>query len=277
MNQSCTDNNIINGKQVNTNVFSSSMKDISESVYDVFRVKSGCPIFLDKHIDRLLSSAKILGKEINTSKAEIFEQIQKLIDINTQTEGNIKLTYDLINKDYYITYIEHKYPTEDDYKTGIKTKLFFGSRENAKAKSLNKEFKQKTINFIEKNKIHEAILVDKNNNICEGSRSNIFFIKDNILYTPKTDKILSGISRQNIISICKNNNIEIQEINININTIETYQSAFISGTSPLILGIREINTSKFNTSNDLLVSLRKKYIELIYEDIEKYKKLHNKD
>ena len=58
----------------------------------------------------------------------------------------------------------------------------------------------------------ESILLDHNNNITEGTISNIFIIKNNQLKTPRVNKfVLSGITRQAILDICRENSISFME------------------------------------------------------------------
>jgi len=272
MKKFCNKFHNINGTLVNSDIFDDNIKKIGKSVYDVFRVKSRCPIFINDHIARLYMSAQLINEKINLKKETILKEIDLLIEKNNNVDGNVKIIIDFTNNNYYISYINHHYPSIEEYNIGIETKLFYEYRQIAKAKTINVDFKKRVSKFIESNNISEAILVDKNNNICEGSRSNIFFIKDSILHTPKTEKILNGISRGNIIKICKDLKIEIHEVNINKIRINDYDSAFITGTSPLVLAIKTIDNHKYNTNNKILSKLRNKYIKLIEEQIVKHKK-----
>ena len=54
-------------------------------------------------------------------------------------------------------------------------------------------------------------MLDVKNNICETTSSNIFFIKKNRVLTPKPENFLNGITRQEVIKICKNNKIKFVE------------------------------------------------------------------
>jgi len=64
----------------------------------------------------------------------------------------------------------------------------------------------------------EALLMDKNGFISEGSGENIFIIKDETIYTPSTDHCLNGITRQSVITIAKDEGYEVIEKNLNTKT-----------------------------------------------------------
>ena len=65
----------------------------------------------------------------------------------------------------------------------------------------------------------EAILMDKNGYISEGSGENLFIVKNSKLITPTTDYCLNGITRQSVISIAKNLNYSVEEKNLSLQTL----------------------------------------------------------
>ena len=76
------------------------------------------------------------------------------------------------------------------YTEGVKTILYYGERENPNAKIVNDNFRAKVTEEIKKSNAFEAILVDRNGLITEGSKSNIFAIKDGKLITAKAEAVL---------------------------------------------------------------------------------------
>lgn len=149
------------------------------------------------------------------------------------------------------------------YKEGVKTILYFGERENPNAKVINNSFRGAVNKEIKKNDAHEAILVDRNGYITEGSRSNIFLIKGSNVYTSKVEAVLPGVTRTEIIKVAKENSINIIEENIRYTDLEKFDVLFISGTSPNILPIRRVNGLEFDVENDLLRKLMRLFDELI--------------
>ncbi len=109
----------------------------------------------------------------------------------------------------------------------------------------------------------EVLLVDRGGRITEGSRSNVFFVKNDRLFTPKGGDVLSGITRRKIISLAQEMNIELVEADIFLSEISGFQALFLSGTSPKILPVSQLAEMNFNPRNALLRLLQEKYDALI--------------
>ena len=114
---------------------------------------------------------------------------------------------------------------------------------------------------------YEALLVNNNNHITEGSRSNIFFLKGNILFTAPDNLILSGITRKYILEICRENGIKVELACIEPEDLPEYNSVFMTGTSPTLLPFNRIDNQYFNVSVPLIERLRRLYLEKAEESI----------
>ena len=73
----------------------------------------------------------------------------------------------------------------------------------------------------------EAILLDKNGFISEGSGENIFLIKNNTIYTPTVDHCLNGITRQSVMKIALDMGYEVVEKNLKIDELINSDEAFL--------------------------------------------------
>ena len=87
----------------------------------------------------------------------------------------------------------------------------------------------------------EALLLDKNGYISEGSGENIFSIKENILSTPKIDHCLNGITRQSIIKIALDLGLKVEEKDITYEELIQSDEVFFSGTAVEITPISKID------------------------------------
>jgi branched-chain amino acid aminotransferase len=87
----------------------------------------------------------------------------------------------------------------------------------------------------------EALLLDKNGYISEGSGENIFSIKENILSTPKTDHCLNGITRQSVIKIALDLGLKVEEKDITYEELIQSDEVFFSGTAVEITPISKID------------------------------------
>lgn len=236
-------------------------------IYEVLRVINGKPIFLEDHVRRMENSFKLIGEEFLLSYEEISNQIYELIKNQGKLEGNIKITYEVYGKELKIFFIEHSYPSKEMYENGVKTILYFGERENPNAKIVNDNFREKVNKEIRENNAYEAILIDSKGYITEGSKSNIFMVKGNKLLTSPVDAVLLGITRGEVISLAKKLEIEVEEIEYKYLDINELDGMFISGTSPKILPINQVNDVNLNVNNEIIRKLMMAYDNEINEYI----------
>lgn len=191
MNECFRDKFIYNNKVLNCIEFNPILINQGKSLYEVIRLIDGIPLFLEDHLERLAYSASVTGLKLWLSPDEIKSWIKELSKINMTKDGNIKIVFNFNEKEgnnFLAFFIKHSYPTEDMYINGVKTSLLEEERDNPNAKIINKNLREKSDKLIKEKDLFEAILVDRNGNVTEGSRSNIFMIKGNKVYTaPKED------------------------------------------------------------------------------------------
>lgn len=228
-------------------------------IYEVLRVINRKPIFLENHLERMENSFKLINEKFTLTYDEISAKIHELIRVENKSYGNIKITYGIYEKILKVFFVEHSYPCEEMYKNGVKTILYFGERENPNAKIINEDFKEKINNEIKDKDAYEAILIDKNGYITEGSKSNIFMVKDNVLLTSPTKAVLPGVTRGEIIKIAEKLGIETKEVEYKYLDIDKLDGMFISGTSPKILPIKEVNNISLDPNNSVIKKLMIEY------------------
>ena len=73
----------------------------------------------------------------------------------------------------------------------------------------------------------EALILDINNNVNEGSGENFFMLKDNLLLTPKDATVLNGITRQTVMDIGREMNLNVQESDISVEDAKNCDEAFL--------------------------------------------------
>lgn len=243
-------------------------------IYEVIRVVNGIPVFFEKHLQRLKNSANLLNKAIPFSVWEFKELTNKLMAANKVFTGNIKISLiyqeTAIAEHTVIGYIPHKYPEPADYIKGVKTVSSRNARLNPQVKAQNEKLRDQLNKLIQEESAYEAILVHPDGYVTEGSRSNIFFIKGKQIFTAPDHLVLSGITRENVIEICRNNNYEVIFSPVNYQELGKTDGAFITGTSPKVLPIRSIDAYNFNLPHPIIDDLLKKYNDLI----DSYIKLH---
>ena len=249
--------------------FDESIINSGISIYEVIRIEQGIPLFLEDHLSRLFDSADLSHLNINESYCDIETLIEELIKKNNAAQGKIKLVihFDKENgsqeKDLLMYFTPHYFPSNNEYKNGVKIGLCSAIRTNPNAKILNTEARKKANNTIVEEKLFEVLLINDKGFITEGSRSNIFFIKDNKIITPPQKEVLNGITRRNILKICKQNKIDIIEESLNVSNIKEIDVAFLSGTSLKVLPVKQIEKHEFNIENEFLKRIMKLYNDAI--------------
>lgn len=213
-----------------------------KNVYEVIRIMNKKPLFLKEHLERMETSLHLQSMTLSKSHEEIRNLLEKLVKRNNFSEGNIKLLWNGSSpSELYLYFIPHYYPEDELYKHGIITKTLKIQRHNPNAKVVDPTYKKAVTDFIHDEQIYEALIVNQKNEITEGSKSNIFFVRDNMLITPPLKDVLGGVTRQKIIELALEHHLVVQELPFLVTDLPSLEGAFISGTSPNLLPIREID------------------------------------
>ena len=256
---------LVNGNLEEGTHFSEKTFESGLSIYEVVRIFKGKPIFLKDNIVRLANSLKKSNIAIDVESLNIPLKLERFISLAKLQEGNLKyvLHFTTCQADEYIFQIPHAYPTEKDYREGVSVATYAAMRENPEVKYINTELRTQTNRLIREKGVYEVLLVDEEGYITEGSRSNVFFIAGDALYTSPGEYVLPGTSRKRVFDICNKHGIRIIERRIESETISCYEAAFLTGTSPLILPIRQVDRIQFDVCNPLLNRLMNLYFALL--------------
>ena len=93
-----------------------------------------------------------------------------------------------------------------------------------------------------KNGFDEAILLDNQGLVCEGSGENIFLVKDGAIRTPPTSAaILAGITRATVIQLARELNYEVREQSFTVDEMWTGDELFMTGTAAEVTPVREVD------------------------------------
>ena len=260
---------ILNGVMQQCDLFDNSMVYEGDSIYEVLRMVKGNPVFFDDHMERLVSSVRLQQKELLAEPSEIRHDIINLSKSERRKEANLKIVfnYNQDSSNYLIYFIEPIYPSDEQYKKGVKGILFYAERKDPESKVINHKLRSSIYHNLILDRGYEALLVNEENCITEGSRSNIFFLKGDVLTTASDDKVLNGITRKYILDICRDNKIRVEFKCVPVDSITEYDAVFMTGTSPMVLQFYCIDDTYFNVRIPLIENLRKLYIEKAEESI----------
>ncbi len=243
---------IINGEALSKDNLNLYTSDKYLAFYEVIRVINEVPLFYEDHYTRLKSSITKSSYEFGVSKKDLKEQIQKVCAQNKLSNCNIKvivlqyeaeqITLIFVNKFYY--------PSKQEYDSGVACCTVNIKRSNPNIKMIHIGYKEEIKRITDEKNVFEALLVNDDGKITEGSKSNAFFVKGNKIYTSPEDYILMGVTRQYVVDVCKKLGYEVIETLIGVDSLTSFDAAFITGTSINVLPIRTINDYEINSARN---------------------------
>ncbi len=263
---------VLNGELFPCEQFDNSYVYDGDSVYEVIRMVKGNPVFFHDHMERLVSSARIQKRKLLANIPTLRKDIISLVKNERRKEINLKIVfnYNKGSDNYLVYFIEPIYPSEEQYRKGVKGILFYAERKDPESKVINHKLRSSIYHKLILEGGYEALLVNENNCITEGSRSNIFFLKNDTLTTAPDDTVLNGITRKYILDICRENRIRVKFGCVPVGSLADYDAVFMTGTSPMVLQFNCIGNIYFNVRMPLIENLRKLYIVKAEESIKRF-------
>jgi len=232
-----------------------------DGVFEGIRAYNGKVFKLKEHIDRLYDSAKAIDLQIPIGKEEFIEIILETLRRNglrdayirpivTRGVGDLGLDPRKCSKPSIIVITKPWGKLYGDlYEKGL-TAVTVGVRRISfdalppNIKSLN--YLNNILAKIEANAKggDEAIFLDRNGYVSEGSGDNIFIVKNGVVMTPPTINNLKGITREVVIELVKKLNIPFRETNLGLYDLYTADEVFVTGTAAEIAPIVVIDGRK---------------------------------
>ena len=223
-----------------------------------YKTKKGSAIFrLDEHVERLFNSAHIFLLKIPYSKEEIKRAIIETIRVNKIKECYIRpLVYigygamglypkgNPVNVSIAV-WSWGSYLGEKGLKEGIrvKTSSFIKNHVNSNMSRAKVCGYYVNSQLAKKEAVSagydEALLLDTEGYVSEGSGENIFIVRGGVLKTTPLTSILEGITRDSIIEIAANEGIEVEEERFTRDELYIADEAFFTGTAAEVTPIRE--------------------------------------
>ena len=91
----------------------------------------------------------------------------------------------------------------------------------------------------------DSLMMDYRGYVAEATGANVFFVKNNVVHTPKPDCFLNGITRQTVIQILKNKGIEVVERHILPNEMEDFEQCWLTGTAAEVTPVGKVEQYNF--------------------------------
>ena len=263
---------ILNGELKPAGSFDNNMIYEGESVYEVIRLISGYPVFFSDHCERLDNSRKLIKRDMLADSNVLRRDIENLVNSEKVKDINIKIVFNYNKAGSYLIYLIHSvYPSKKQYLKGVKGTFCEAERKDPEAKMISQKLRAEILDQLLMENAYEAILINKDGLITEGSRSNIFFIKDDMVYTAPDKFVLNGITRKHILEICREKGISVNYTLIPAAHLSNYECVFMTGTSPGVLPFYCINSKSFTPEHNIITELQKSYQKRVEESIQQFK------
>jgi branched-chain amino acid aminotransferase len=217
------------------------------AVYESVKVVKGQGFHLDYHVDRLLNSAQLIELDHDFAKDKILLWLKDLVEKSQRKDLLIRILLlgsagpDEESRLFMFPLGLTFYP-DRFYKQGVKVTTYEGERLVPQAKS--KDLLLNYLAYREAQKLDalDALLIDKDGNLREGTRSNLFAVKGNQVVTPSKEKVLEGITRRLVIeAVEKLPDLELIEQDIPFGKVKDYDAFFITSTSMNVMPIKQID------------------------------------
>ncbi len=213
-------------------------------VFDFLRTYQGRPFHLEEHLQRLAYSAQQVHLFLPYSMQKIYLWIEELLKKGNYPESVIKiiLTAGESSDQFFPTGNSHLiilvYPLEIRPSNGISTITCEGPRMLAKAKTLH--YLPGIYALAQNKTASEALYLNRNKEILEGTTTNFFGWIGDTLYTAASDELLFGITREVVLNIAQDA-FPIRLSPIHYNDLSLIEEAFITSTTKEILPVISID------------------------------------
>ena len=248
-----------------------------------YNTSKGPSIFrLQDHTERLFKSASTVNMKIPFSVEKINQAHIKVIQANNLDEAYIRpmcfygsegmgLRADNLNVHTMVAAWEWpSYMDPEAREKGIKVKLSTYKRQvknpvsNAK---VNGNYVHSIVALTEalEDGFDEALMLDADGYVAEGSGENFFIVKDGRLYSPFLDSCLDGITRKTIIDLAMELKIPFQEKKITVEDVFDADESFFSGTAAEVVPINSLDNQKIGTGlrGPVTEKLQKTYFDQV--------------
>ncbi len=248
---------------------------------------------LPEHVDRLFSSATILGIQVPYTKEEIFDTILQVVRENRLDEcyirpivflGDNKIGLNPNGVHVRVAVAAWPWGTylgEDALNKGIRVRISSFARHHVNITMTKAKACGYYINSIMakaeavQDGYDEAILLDTNGFVAEGSGENIFLLRNGKLSTPALScSNLDGITRNAVIEICKDMNIPLEERCITRDELYIADEIFLTGTAAEITPVREVDNRMIGSGKkgEITDRIQKTFFDIVRGENPKFDK-----
>ena len=233
---------------------------LGDGVWEGFRIVAGHPVFLEAHLDRLFEGAKAIALDIGLSRQELTQAIYATLEANTMrddvhvrlmvTRGIKRTPYQdpraCIGNATVVIVPEFKQPKPETLNAGLTLFTVHVRRgyPDVQDPKLNSHSKLNCISAcIQATEAgaDEALMLDPHGFVATCNSTHFFIVRKGEVWTSSGDYCLGGITRANILDICRKNNIICHEKNFSLSQVYSADEAFCTGTFAGFVPVRKID------------------------------------
>ena len=249
-----------------------------------YNTPEGTAIFrLEAHTDRLFDSAHIMNMKMPFTKEELNEATRAAVRENNLESAYIRpmVFYGSEAMGLRATGLKVRvivaawhwgaYMGEEALKTGIKVRTSSFTRHHVNISMTRAKANGNYINSMLalqeaiSGGADEAMLLDTEGYVAEGSGENIFLVRNGVVYTPEVTSCLNGITRNTILTLAAELGIQVIEKRITRDEVYIADEAFFTGTAAEVTPIREVDgrTIGIGSRGPVTEKLQKAYFDLV--------------
>jgi branched-chain amino acid aminotransferase len=257
-----------------------------------YKTPQGTAVFrLNEHVKRLFNGTKIFQMNMPYTPAEITSGIIDVVNSNKLEAcyirpiifiGSEKLGISPKGNTIHTAIAAWEwgaYLGEDGINKGIRVKTSSFTRHFVNSSLVRAKASGYYINSILANQevtingYDEALLLDTEGYVSEGSGENIFLVNNGIIFTPDLASCLDGITRDSIIKICQDLGYELREKRITRDEVYSADEAFFTGTAAEVTPIRELDDRTIGDGKrgSITEKIQKTYFDAVYGRNDQYK------
>jgi branched-chain amino acid aminotransferase len=229
------------------------------SVYETVRTYGGVPFLLERHLKRLRESALALGIRVGESDDTLSRRVRETLEAAGNDESSIRIVVSagVGPIDYRsgsaakptIVVIVRPLPPypESLYRDGATASFVSITRAargglDPKIKSSNLIRNILALREAQAKGGYEALMLNPDGEVCEGSMSNVFIVNDGVIATPPISAgILEGITRELVLSIAREGGFELEERTVLPEELERSDEVFITASSRQVVPIVKVD------------------------------------
>ena len=256
-----------------------------------YETQNGTAIFrLQNHTKRLFNSAKITGMHLPFTMEEINQAHIEVVKANKLAScyfrpmafyGSNKLGVAPDQNDVQVIVAAWPwgaYLGEEGMQKGIRVQISSFTRHHPNITMIKAKANGNYMNSImanteaTRNGYDEAIMLDSNGFVAEGSGENIFIVNDGKLYTPALDAALDGITRRTVMAIAADMNLTVTEKHITRDEVYCADEVFFTGTAAEVTPIREVDGRVIGCGSrgTLTTEIQQRYFDIVHGKNTKY-------